>query len=104
MNSLEVKELCEVTGVSRSGYYNWLRRRDNRKQREFQDKKDYELILKAYKFRGYDKGARGIYMRLLHMGIRMNVKKIRRLMKKLWSDVSNKNSKSIQTACKSVKD
>ncbi|MFR6693264.1 MAG: DDE-type integrase/transposase/recombinase [Dysosmobacter sp.] len=30
----------------------------------------------------YAKGVRGIHMRLLHMGIRMNVKKIRRLMRK----------------------
>lgn len=82
MNSLEVKELCASAGVSRSGYYNWLRRREQREQREIQDKKDFELILEAYKYRGYDKGARGIHMRLLHMGIRMNVKKIRRLMKK----------------------
>ena len=82
MNCLEVKELCEATGVSRSGYYNWLRRRYKREQREIQDKKDFDLILEAYKYRGYDKGARGIHMRLLHMGIRMNVKKIRRLMKK----------------------
>ena len=35
-------------------------------------------------FRGYNKGARGIYMRLLHMDppVNMNIKKIRRLMKK----------------------
>ena len=37
-----------------------------------QDKKDFEVILAAYTFRGYDKGVRGIYMRLLHRGIRMN--------------------------------
>ena len=45
---------------------------------------DFERILEAYSFRGYDKGAQGIYMRLLHMEppIIMNVKKIRRLMKK----------------------
>ena len=40
------------------------------------------MIQEAYSFRGYDKGVRGIYMRLLHMGIRMNHKKIRRLMRK----------------------
>lgn len=55
---------------------------EKRKQREEQDKQDFELIVIAFRFRGYSKGARGIYMRLLHMGIRMNVKKIRRLMKK----------------------
>lgn len=82
MNCLEVKELCEVTGVSRSGYYNWLRRKAVREHHEIKDRMDFELILEAYRFRGYAKGARGIHMRLLHTGIRMNVKKIRRLMKK----------------------
>lgn len=43
---------------------------------------DFQKILEAYQFRGYDKGVWGIYMRLLHMGIRMNHKKIRRLMHK----------------------
>lgn len=81
-NTLEIKEMCELSGVSRSGYYNWLKSAHVRKQRELQDQADFAMILKAYKFRGYDKGARGIHMRLLHMGIRMNVKKIRRLMKK----------------------
>ncbi len=50
--------------------------------RDEQDRADFELILEAYKYRGYDKGRRGIYMRLLHMGVRMNQKKISRLMKK----------------------
>ncbi|WP_289701391.1 IS3 family transposase, partial [Dubosiella newyorkensis] len=42
------------------------------------------LIKQAYEFRGYKKGARSIYMRLLHMNppIVMNLKKIRRLMNK----------------------
>lgn len=40
------------------------------------------LILDAYNYRGYAKGARGIHMRLLHTGVRMNLKKIRRLMRK----------------------
>ena len=50
--------------------------------REQRDEADYALILAAYHYRGYAKGARGIHMRLLHQGIRMNLKKIRRLMKK----------------------
>ncbi|MCQ2960697.1 MAG: IS3 family transposase [Bacteroidales bacterium] len=74
--------MCALAGVSRSGYYSWLRNIHAREQREFQDKADFALILEAYKFRGYNKGARGIHMRLLHIGVRMNVKKIRRLMKK----------------------
>lgn len=53
-----------------------------REERETKDRQDFLLVLQAYQFRGYDKGVRGIHMRLLHMGICMNVKKIRRLMHK----------------------
>ena len=81
-NLLNISWLCESAGVSRSGYYRWLDATDIRDIREEQDKKDFEQILEAYKFRGYDKGSRGIHMRLLNQGIRMNRKKIQRLMSK----------------------
>lgn len=71
-----------MTGVSRTGYYNWLRHAEARANREKKDQADFALILEAYNYRGYAKGARSIHMRLLHKGIRMNVKKIRRLMHK----------------------
>ena len=52
--------------------------------REEQDRHDFDLILEAYKKHGYSKGARGIQMALLHFDepVIMNLKKIRRLMKK----------------------
>ena len=82
-NLLKISKMCEIAGVSRSGYYNWCASEGMCKIREDADKKDFDLILEAYKFRGYDKGARGIHMRLLHHpGIIMNVKKIHRLMRK----------------------
>lgn len=81
-NLLNISWLCEIAQVSRSGYYNWLNHKEKRDIRDQKDKKDFELILKAYQHRGYDKGAKGIHMRLLHMDIRINIKKIRRLMKK----------------------
>ena len=81
-NLLSVGRLCDLACVSRSGYYRWLSAADSRAQREERDRRDFELILEAYRFRGRNKGARGIHMRLLHMGILMNIKKIRRLMKK----------------------
>ena len=81
-NILTVKELCELAGVSRSGYYRWIRAENARNLREAKDREDFEKILEVYQFRGYAKGVRGIHMRLLRMGIRMNVKKIRRLMRK----------------------
>lgn len=75
-----------MAGVSRSGYYAWLKNKNNpdsyMSKKEIKDQEDFKLILKAYQFRGYDKGSRGIRMRLLHMGINFNRKKIRRLMKK----------------------
>ena len=81
---LSVLEMCQIAGVSRSGYYAWIKAAPKREAQEEKDRKDFDLILDAYKHRGYDKGARGIHMRLLHMDppIRMNIKKIRRLMDK----------------------
>ena len=83
-NLLSISMLCEIAKVSRSGYYNWIKSEENRIQKENKDREDFEIILKAYQYRGYAKGARSIYMRLLHNDkpIIMNIKKIRRLMKK----------------------
>ena len=83
-NLLTVSDLCRTAGVSRSGYYNWLHSADARKKKEAADLEDFQLILDAYRFRGYDKGARGVQMRLLHLmpPVAMNIKKIRRLMNK----------------------
>ena len=68
--------------VSRSGYYNWCKGNMEPDAREISDLRAFQMILAAYRFRGYDKGVMGIYMRLLRSGIRMNHKKIRRLMRK----------------------
>lgn len=81
-NMLNISWLCEIAGVSRSGYYSWINRKNTINLKEEQDRKDFELILEAYKHRGYSKGAKSIHMVLLHKGILMNIKKIRRLMKK----------------------
>lgn len=83
-NLLTVSDLCRTAGVSRSGYYNWLRSASVREEKEAADLEDFQMILDAYRFRGYDKGARGIQMRLLHLTppVVMNIKKIRRLMNK----------------------
>ena len=80
-NLLNVSWMCQIAGVSRSGFYAWRNGAPARRQREDEDEKDFELVLEAYRFRGRPKGARGIHMRLLHMNVRMNVKKIRRLMR-----------------------
>ena len=83
-NLMNIVWLCDAAGVSRSGYYHYLETEDLRQQREEQDQRDFLIVLEAYQFCGYNKGARGIYMRFLHMypSVHMNIKKIRRLMKK----------------------
>jgi len=83
-NLLCIDTLCEIAGVSRSGYYYWLRAERKHEENDKQDERDFQLILKAFHHRGYDKGARGIHMRLLREDppVQMNTKKIRRLMKK----------------------
>ena len=83
-NQLSVSMLCEIAGVSRSGYYRWVASGTIREEREQKDRADFSLILKAYHQRGYSKGARGIYMCMIHWNppIVMNIKKIRRLMNK----------------------
>ena len=83
-NKISISDLCAYGGVSRSGYYAYLKAEPIRQMREEQDRKDFDLILIAYTKRGYSKGAEGIYMTLLHMvpPVIMNVKKIRRLMHK----------------------
>ncbi|MDW7657756.1 MAG: hypothetical protein SCM11_11360 [Bacillota bacterium] len=83
-NLLNITLLCQIACVSRSGYYRWLAAEDSRSNREEQDKADFLIIVEAYHYRGFAKGARGIYMRLLHRQppVVMNIKKIRRLMMK----------------------
>ena len=83
-NCLNVSMLCEIAGVSRSGYYRWIKGAAKRSEREMRDRQDFELILSTYNQHGYRKGARGIYMCMLHWQdpVVMNIKKIRRLMDK----------------------
>ena len=44
-NTLSVTMLCEIAGVSRSGYYNWVASKEKRIEKEEQDRADFELIL-----------------------------------------------------------
>ena len=83
-NLLNIAWLCAIAGVSRSGYYRWINAEPVQNARIEHDEADFTLILKAFNHRGYDKGARGINMRLMreYPPVIMNVKKIRRLMLK----------------------
>lgn len=81
----QIKYLCELAGVSRSGYYNYFSEKsiNNRLSKEIQDEKDRDIILDAYNRHGYKKGARGIKMTLENEdNIIFNLKHIRRIMSK----------------------
>ena len=84
-NKLNIRWLCSTVGVSRSGYYSYVKKLTSKAYllREKKEQADFELILKAYNFKNRKKGSRSIKMTLEHrFNIIMNLKKIRRLMKK----------------------
>lgn len=74
---------CELLGVSRSGYYNYLQTADRRHVRAQADEKAGDLIKRAFNRRGFKKGSRSIKMILENdYDTVYNLKRIRRLMKK----------------------
>lgn len=80
-----VSYLCEVAGVSRSGYYNYFSKEshEKRKKREKEDLELKEIILKAFNFKRRKKGARQIKMTLAgQFKINYNLKRIGRIMRK----------------------
>lgn len=80
-----VSFLCQISGISRSGYYNYFssksqERRENREKEELIIKGN---IIKAFHFKNRKKGARQIKMTLEgQFQITYNLKRIRRIMKK----------------------
>jgi len=80
-----ISHLCKISDVSRSGYYNYfsIESQKSRKLSNDRDEVVKENILKAYKFKGFNKGARQLKMTLEgHYHITYNLKRIRRIMKK----------------------
>lgn len=80
-----VRYLCQLVGVSRSGYYRYFTEEaEAKRQIRYQsDDAVKEIILKAFQFRRRPKGARQIKMTLEQQyQITYNLKRIRRIMKK----------------------
>ena len=99
---LSIKQMCEWAEVSRSGYYNWINNtRINRARKHTQDTEDYALIKAAFDMMGEDKGARMIHMLLLQWGYLMNLKKVRRLMKKYGLECGIRKRKAYRIKQKS---
>jgi putative transposase len=77
------KYFCELLEVSRSGYYSYLKAADSRLEKEQEDLKLKEIILKAFNRRGYKKGSRSIKMILKHeYDLKFSRKRIQRIMNK----------------------
>ncbi len=77
--------LCDVVGVSRSGYYNYFspESQERRKQKDKCDEEVKEIVLKAFHYKRRKKGARQIKMTLVgQFNVVYNLKRIRRIMKK----------------------
>jgi putative transposase len=87
---MNIKILCEITQVSRSGYYKWLKDSD----KPDKDMSDYELIKEIF-----DKGKKKLGWRSIQMNLFnekdtvMNHKKIIRIMKKylLFAKIRRRN-------------
>ena len=80
-----VRYLCQLVGVSRSGYYRYFSdEAEAKRQRHHQaDEAVKDIILKAIRFRRRPKGARQIKMTLERQyQIIYNLKRIHRIMKK----------------------
>ena len=74
LKHLTIRDMCHLAKVSKSGYYAWIKNEPARRLREERDRLDFLLIKEAYEYKGYDKGSRGIHMRLLRMGHRLHRK------------------------------
>jgi transposase InsO family protein len=81
--------VCGIAQVSRSGYYRWLSH-SNEQEKDYGD----YLVIKEIFDKGRGKyGAKTIQMKLEKRDVRMNLKKVRRIMKKygLVATIRRKN-------------
>jgi putative transposase len=81
--------LCTIAKVSKSGYYKWLKRSDEPEK----DYDDYLLVKKIFDKGKAKYGARMIKMKLQEEKVCMNLKKIKRIMRKygLIAKIRRKN-------------
>ena len=76
-----VKKMCEVLGVNRSSYYRWLKAKKNREEKNLKERRDIELVEKAFVDSGRISGYRNITKDLKAQGVEISEYRVRRLMK-----------------------
>ncbi|MDR4945726.1 IS3 family transposase [Neobacillus cucumis] len=96
---------CELIGVSRSGYYSYLKAADSRFEREQKDLEAKDLIMKAFNRRGYKKGSRSIKMILNNeYDLEISRKKIQRIMNKYEIICPHRRSNPYKKIAKATKE
>lgn len=99
------KYFCELLGVSRSGYYSYINSSDIREAREQADLKAKNIILKAFRRRGYKKGSRSIKMILENeLNIKYSRKRIQRIMRKFDIICPHRKSNPYRKIAKATKE
>jgi putative transposase len=99
------KYFRDLLGVSRSGYYGYLKAVTIRDEREKKDLEAKEIILKAFNRRGYKKGSRSIKMILENeFHIIFSRKKIQRIMRKYGIICPHRRSNPYKKIAKATKE
>lgn len=100
-----VSYLCKLAGVSRSGYYDWLKAAPLRALREEQDELDIELIRGIFMSKQEKVGALQIKMIMENdYSAQMNHKKIRRLMTKYNLETKIRKAKPYRKMAKATRE
>ena len=63
-NKLSLTYMFKIANVSKSGYYQHFKQTNIKLIKLMNDEEDFERVMMAYQFKGYNKGARGIKMTL----------------------------------------
>ncbi len=104
-NQLSISSMCHWLQINRSSYYAFLHSQSEKQQmKELQDQRDIEKIREIFEKEGIEKGARQIKMQLYDQyQITMNLKKIRRLMKKAKIVCTLRQSNPMKAAMRKFK-
>ncbi|MFD3537843.1 IS3 family transposase [Streptomyces sp. NPDC058664] len=80
-DAFEVKRLCEVLGLNRSSYYKWLAGRETRAARQRDDQRLAAQIRQVHAESGGAYGSPRVTAELREKGLRVNEKRIARVMR-----------------------